>query len=56
MNWFQKKVPGSALEARLINGEPAAAREYLERYRKNLPIRELGVLMALTILALDGDA
>ena len=56
MNWFTKKVPASALEARLITGERDAAVEYLKKYRANLPIKHEGVMMALTILALEGDA
>ena len=56
MNWFTKQVPASALEARLINGERDAAVEYLTKYRNNLPIKHEGVLMALTILAMEGQS
>jgi hypothetical protein len=52
VNWFTKQVPASALEARLVNGETEAAIEYLNKYRANLPIKNEGVMMALTILAL----
>jgi hypothetical protein len=53
MNWFTKQVPASALEARLVNGEHDAAIKYLNKYRANLPIKHEGVMMALTILALE---
>jgi hypothetical protein len=53
MNWFTRKVPQSALIARLDNKDSLAAVEYLIRFTNNSPVEVDRLLQALTILALE---
>ena len=55
MNWFTKKVPPSALVARLDNQEVAAAREYLNKFLTNAPVDQGRLMQALTLLLVDLD-
>ena len=55
MNWFTKKVPPSALVARLDNQEVPAAREYLNKFLANAPVDHGRLMQALTLLLVDLD-